>query len=332
MPVRGSRLDHLILLIAFPGLILLALVVEKTALAPRRAARPTEQDVEIWRSFAAQHPQFGAAQVRLADAELKAGDRAAAIEAYQRALELAPDLQGAALGLSQLHRDAGDHRAAIAVLEPFVAKQTGCLECLQNLAADYLALGDLERAASYIERVTSSAVYLPSVSNSNFSFGRARLLAGRIDEARGQLDAAVDHYQAALRYDPRLVGAHLLLGHVLLARAPRAALAHLEAYRAANPGDLRGALSLAEAYGDLGDEVAARRVLEEVRAGAAQRPPAQRRQLDLDAETQLAALEMRRGDLEAARSRLEAVLARDPGHAAARAQLADVRQRLAAQP
>jgi tetratricopeptide (TPR) repeat protein len=332
MPVRGSRRDHVILLIAFPGLIALALLVERVALAPWRAARSDREELAIWSRFAEDHPTFATAQVRLGQAQLRVGDRDGAIASFEHALALDPDLETAALGLSQLHRDAGDRARAAAVLEPFVVRQPNCLECWQDLAADALAAGDLERASADIERVLRSGAYLPSVTNSSFSLARARFLAGRIEEARGSVDAALNDYAAALRLDARLASAHQRAGALLVARDPRAAAVHLEQYRAQNPGDLHGALPLATAYRELGDVGSARRVLEEIRAESAKRPPPLRRRLELDVDTQLAALDARDGDLERARERLERVLALAPEDADARTLLTDVRERLAAQP
>jgi tetratricopeptide (TPR) repeat protein len=307
MAGRTGRYEHLVLLLVFPGLILLGIVVERTWLAPRVAARPPAEEVAIWRSLVERHPEFGAAQLRLGQALAKEGDHQGAIAACRRALQLEPDLAAAALTLTDELRATGDRRA--------------------------FAVHALDAAAAAIDRVIAAGVsYLPSTGGSNFHPAEAQVLGGAIYEAKGDRERALRLYESALRLDPRAVEAHLGAGRLLLDQDPAASVAHLKQYHASRPGDLHAALLLARAEVAAGDEAGARSLLDQVRTQAARRAPARRRELELEVEMQLAELSVRHGDLDAARTRLDRVVASAPDYTPARALLAELAHRSAPTP
>jgi tetratricopeptide (TPR) repeat protein len=333
MAGRTGRYEHLVLLLVFPGLILLGIVVERTWLAPRVAARPPAEEVAIWRSLVERHPEFGAAQLRLGQALAKEGDHQGAIAACRRALQLEPDLAAAALTLTDELRATGDRRAALQVMERYVHDHPTCIECLQNIAADHFAFHELDAAAAAIDRVIAAGVsYLPSTGGSNFHPAEAQVLGGAIYEAKGDRERALRLYESALRLDPRAVEAHLGAGRLLLDQDPAASVAHLKQYHASRPGDLHAALLLARAEVAAGDEAGARSLLDQVRTQAARRAPARRRELELEVEMQLAELSVRHGDLDAARTRLDRVVASAPDYTPARTLLAELAHRSAPTP
>jgi tetratricopeptide (TPR) repeat protein len=272
MPARGSRLDHLILMVTFPGLIALALVVERVWLKPRTLSRDPASRVEIWRGHVAEHPDFAMGHVRLGQALSEAGDPAGARIAFERALELDPELAGAALGLSDTYRVQKDPRGAMAVMERFLERQPDCAECLQNVAADRFAMGDVDGALAAIEQALAERSMLPSASGTNYDPARTHLLAGRIYDAKKRTADALPHYEAALRSDPMLAPALLRAGELKMGSDPREAAKLLDRYRRLRPRDPAGARALAEALTRLGDSEGARAVLAQQRAAAATPP------------------------------------------------------------
>jgi tetratricopeptide (TPR) repeat protein len=329
----SGRRENLVLLVVFPGLLLLGIAVERLWLAPRVAERSPAQEVAIWQSLVEAHPRFGAAQLRLGQALAKEGDDAGAIARYRRALELDPSLAAAALSLEDEYRRAGDHRAAIQLMDRFVRDHPDCEECLQNLAADHFALHELDAAAAAIDRVIRKGEsYLPSTTGSDFRPAQAWLLGGAIYEAKGDRKRALELYESALRLDPTAAEAHLGAGRLLLDQDPAASVAHLRQYHASRPGDLHAMLLLARAEVAAGDEGAARQLLEQVRSRAERRAPARRRELEIEVEMQLAELSVRDGDLDAARTRLDRVVASAPDYTPARTLLAEIARRSAPTP
>lgn len=271
MPVRGSRLDHLLLLILFPGLILVAVAIEQLWLAPHRAARPAAERVAVWRDYVEQHPNFVMGHIRLGQVLVETGDPVAAGAAFRRALEVDPDSVAAAIGLSDTHRTQGDLQGSLAVMEGFLETHPGCFECLQNIASDRFSLGDLDGALAAIEQLVGRrGVGLPSVAGTNLNLATTKLLAGRIYEAQGRSEEAREFYEAALRLDPMLPLALLRVAESEMGRDPAAAVELLNRYRQLRPRDPQGARLLAEALSRIGDEAAARRVLADQRSAATQ--------------------------------------------------------------
>jgi tetratricopeptide (TPR) repeat protein len=146
------------------------------------------------RSYAA----FGTGWVHAA-----AGDGAAAIESCRRSLELAPDpvnrsYATAFLGLAHLMN--GEVDRAITLLEPVVEElaRWGFRQPqgwhLAMLAEAYLTIGAGDRACA----AAVEGLRLTTESGYRHGMGWARRVLGRVDGARGTLEAAACHFQAAL--------------------------------------------------------------------------------------------------------------------------------------
>lgn len=273
MAERGSPARPIYLLIGFPGLILLAFAFERIWLAPQAATRTPAERVAKWREHVAEHPDFVMGHVRLGQALMEVEDFAGARQAFERGLEVDPENVASALGVSDSFRSQQDFAGSLAVMERFLERQPGCAECLQNVAADRFANGDVDGALTAIEQVLGMRFRsFPSTSGTNYSTAGAHMLAGRIYEAKRRPAEALEQYEEALGSEPMLAPALLRAGQLKMGSDPREAAQLLERYRQIRPRDPAGARALAEALTRLGDTAGARTVLAQQRAAAATSP------------------------------------------------------------
>ncbi|HTY18685.1 MAG TPA: tetratricopeptide repeat protein [Myxococcota bacterium] len=190
--------------IGFPGLLLLAFVIERAVVMPYAARRTPEAGVQYWERQAERHPDFPLTLVRLGMEYSQAGNLVGARDAYARALAAKPDCEQAAVGLNEVLRSSGDVAGATAKMMEFAAANPGCLVCEQDIASGLLALGRLDEAKRHVQLVL--AVEHPVVAP---EYGPVDLrtdalaLAGRIYAAAGEREQARDYFQQALARRPR---------------------------------------------------------------------------------------------------------------------------------
>ena len=121
-----------------------------------------------------------------------AGDLAAAIQAYERALALQPDFVEAGINLGALYVAEGRLEGAAAVLERALAGDPERVEALNNLGLIYREWGRLEEARDlYVKALQLQ----PSLAQAHFSLGL-------VYRGLGERDRAVEHLREALRLDP----------------------------------------------------------------------------------------------------------------------------------
>ncbi|MEN0109268.1 MAG: alkaline phosphatase family protein [Planctomycetota bacterium] len=102
--------------------------------------------------------------------------------------------------------DAGDHPAAIELLESFGGDEGESAAVQMLLAGSLLAIGDRERARSVLEPMIARDPDSP----------RVRMMLGTLEFSCGDADAALEHLAVVERAEPRLPGLHTKLGSVLI--------------------------------------------------------------------------------------------------------------------
>jgi tetratricopeptide (TPR) repeat protein len=186
-------------------------------------------------------PAFYPAKAGLGYSELAEGDYKAAVSAFDATLALAPAYLPALAGRAEALVAADRPVEAIAALEALLATdpsrsaartrletlRLGTIDALVEEGRQARQRGDLERARAAWTRA------LQASPDSAFMY---RELAA-VERQGGQLDAAREHAQAALRLDDRDAPTHALLGEVEAARGDVAAA--VAAYRRAQEIDAR---------------------------------------------------------------------------------------------
>jgi tetratricopeptide (TPR) repeat protein len=189
--------------LGFPGLLLLALVIERTVVAPYAAQRPPESGVAYWEKQAERHPDFALTQVRLGMEYTQMGNRVGARDAFERALAADPHCEQAAVGLNDVLRSSGDVARATEQMLEFARANPGCLVCEQDIALGLFLLGRTDEAKRHIQIVLAeehpkvAPEYGPLDLRSD-----ALALAGRIYAAAGERDRARDYFEQALARRP----------------------------------------------------------------------------------------------------------------------------------
>jgi len=190
--------------LGFPGLLLLAFVVERAVVAPYAATRTPESGVAYWEQQAARHPEFALTQVRLGMEYTQVENWVGARTAFERALAADPHCEQAAIGLDNVLRSSGDVEGATAKMIEFAAANPGCLVCEQEIASGLLVLGRTDEAKQHIgvvlaeEHPRVAPEYGPLDLRTD-----ALALAGRIYAAAGEPERAREYYQQALARRPR---------------------------------------------------------------------------------------------------------------------------------
>ncbi len=210
-------------------------------------------------------------------------DRAAAATSLEAAIKADPNRQSAHLALAKLLVQQGQpaaaakqFQAAVAInsTDPLVYRQLGEVllasgqpspaadsfrralqlaakshEAHHGLAMALFAQGRLDDAQTEEETTLRLA-------NNNYTLALIGL--GDIDQAKGNRQAATQHYTTALAHDPKIAGAFAGLGEVALKQgATEVALRHFQQGLALNPDDVRLLLGLGNAQLSSGDAAAA---------------------------------------------------------------------------
>lgn len=250
-------------------------------------------------------PELAAAHANLGVVLARLDQYAAAVASYERALAIAPDLQAARINLGLAHFRAGEIERAVDTFEQALARDSTSLHVRQLLGLALVDAGREAEAIPHLEVARAAAEEDPAIL---FALGRAYAARGdpRVDEVATQLSTSP--------------GGRPLWQHLrglLLQRQGRhrEAITALEAARTAQP-ELPGA-SLAVGISQLavGDEALAREAFERAQRDAPR---------DGAPLFYLAWIEERAGRLVQARQRLEEALLLDAGLVEARALLGKV--------
>jgi Flp pilus assembly protein TadD len=168
------------------GLVALA-VVAAAALTTRVQAAPWKDSRTLFEHARAVTGPNAVAEQALGSVELDAGRLDVAERHFRSALELAPTLHGARLGLARVQARQGRFDEAAASYEALLAVLPGNVEVANNLAYCRLQQGDLVRARELFARAVSAD---PRLAASTHVLGVLEAALGRHEQAVARLSEA----------------------------------------------------------------------------------------------------------------------------------------------
>jgi arylsulfatase A-like enzyme/Tfp pilus assembly protein PilF len=190
---------------------LIALGAELETVIARHQSGDLAGALALCREIAEHHPHMPLALVQLAALQREAGRVDAAVRAARNALALNPDDAQTAALLGRYLNDAGRHREALALLEPFAASLDPLPDVLLAQGVALAQLGRRREALAAFERVREAD---PDNALALANEGTLHLMARDHGRARAA-------FEAALALDPRMARAHNSLG-VIAAEQGRA--------------------------------------------------------------------------------------------------------------
>jgi tetratricopeptide (TPR) repeat protein len=200
---RGLWRERLRPLVGFPGLLLLAFLIERMVLAPSAAQRPPESGVAFWTDQAQRHPEFPLTQLRLGIECARARDFDGAKAAFERVLVLDPHSEQAAIGLDGVLRAQGDIAGTVPLMESFLQNNPGCTACEQSLAVSLFSLRRLDEARRHVEVVLQRGDTGHGAEYGAIDLRTEALtLAGRIYVAQGEPERARHMFDEVLARRP----------------------------------------------------------------------------------------------------------------------------------
>lgn len=253
---------------------------------PRQQAMELEQqgrDAEaaaIWRSYAEAHPRDAVAYAHEGQLEARAGNLTAAIDAYRKAMAIAPAMPGLRPNLGLVYFKNGNYREAIAIFEPMLkADPAGpnAQKITLLVGMSYYGLVEYASATPYLKRAAAAdprnlnllftlaqsclfAKEYPCVLDSfhrivalNGESAQADMLVAEALDAMQDSAGALKELRAAIAANPKEPNAHFGLGYLLWTKDqyPEAA-AQFQAELANDPGHLQAMLYLADADMQMG--------------------------------------------------------------------------------
>ncbi|MCA9568295.1 MAG: tetratricopeptide repeat protein [Myxococcales bacterium] len=228
----------------------------------------------------------------------------AAIACFDQVIAADPDNWAAQLSLVGALRRRGDHARSLVVLQGLEKRDPGDTKVLLNLAAAEEALGRPDDAEATLVRATTAAPSNPDAWNA----------LGELRTRRGQHDAALDAFQAALKADTIFVPAYIGVANVFLAtRRHDRALAYLEQALDIDPTSVTARYNLAVTADGAGSTA---RAMEQYREVLARDPG------HALAANNLGSLLKREGRRDEAEALFRKALASDPVNVEARYNLA----------
>ncbi|RKR03213.1 tetratricopeptide repeat protein [Maricaulis maris] len=228
----------------------------------------------------------------------RAGRSGAAVDAYRRAIELAPDYFDARLNLALTLSGGDDFDAAEAALDDVLALRPGHAGALN-------ALGNLARRRG--DDVAAERAFTAAIASDDRAV-LPRINRGALLREAGRLAEACTDLEQACQLAPGMAEAHAQLGHSLRTRLDIAGAER--AYRQAlslAPFDAGYHADLASLLFEAGQGASALDSLKQAITASG----------DPQLNALLARLLMRSGDAVAARAAADAALARDPAAVAA---------------
>ena len=191
---------------------------------------------QLWLDTVRKNPSSAVAHYSLGGALRSAGRVAAAINHFERALQIKPDYAkahnnlGVALAAQDRLEEAVDHYHSAVRISP------GFAEAYYNLG---VALASQGRTVKAIDRYRAALHINPEYAGAHNNLAIAL-------GSQGRLDDAINHLRLALSIDPDFIEAHINMGFALasLGRLDRAMNHYLRAV-AGRPGDARAHHGLA---------------------------------------------------------------------------------------
>ena len=208
-------------------------------------------DLVAVRRAAGDHP---AVLHLLALVEKRGGNSQAALDAFRRAVALAPDDPQLAGNYANLLSELGEADEALGLYGRALALNPGLKELRYNRALLLQKMGRLEEALVDLDAIRAAG---PADSKVHSARGSVLRQIGRIDEA-------AEAYDAALQVDPLRLAALHGRGRVAMERGEAAASAFYLRALKQRPGDLELVLGLAEALEAEGDPQGLRTLSEAV--------------------------------------------------------------------
>ena len=191
-----------------------------------------QSSVALWQDVVNKSPHKIRGHNNLGNAYLSAGQADLAIEQFQIALSLKPDLlrpdHQAYFGevhynLARASRSRGLDQQALEHYRMAVVLKPDNVDAFNNMGAIYFKQGSIDKAIAFYQKTLKMN---PAYANAHFNLGEAYA-------AQGQIDQAIAHYQTFLSLRPDFAQAHHNLGLAYLAKG-LAEKANLHLRRAAS--------------------------------------------------------------------------------------------------
>jgi tetratricopeptide (TPR) repeat protein len=289
------------------------------AVVLQRMARHSEAVLRLQGALAVS-PKYLPARVRLAEAQLEAGDVERSRAAFQALLGEPAAEPAAHMGLGRLEAQQGRHAEAIAHFEKAVSLFPELGAAYYALARAYRAVGRPADAERALQLHTKYGARWPRIDDPMLATvtglredPRALVQRGVAEAEAGNLGAAIASHEAALAADPSLAQAHANLIN-LYGRVRNWSKAE-EHYRAA----LSKGLDLADAHYDYGVILGVQEKWEP--AEEAYRKAIAANPLHMQARNNLGQILERRREFEAAASEYQRAVVTQPGFRLARFNL-----------
>lgn len=161
------------------------------------------------RDLLAQEPGNAQAQHLLGVCLQRTGDLRGARAAFERAVELGPDMADHRVSLASMQLAAGEREPALRLLAEAVQLNPNLLVAYVLLAQDALANGNIDEAERNLRLAQRIAPAHPQVL----------VIEGYVSDARGQPDHSLKAFTRAVQVAPKSPTAQLAMGRAYLARA-----------------------------------------------------------------------------------------------------------------
>lgn len=174
-----------------------ALLLEELRFHAEIAQAPTDSTKET--GLGVEQLKQAAYWLLQAEQAQREGDRTAALQRYQRLMELVPELNGLHSLIGMMHMEQRDYEAAATAFETAMQREPVTFGLANNLAVTYLHLGEHTRA----EQAFLEALRLrPNYPAAHFNLASLYL-------REGQWESAVNHFASYLEHEPDNVSAVL---------------------------------------------------------------------------------------------------------------------------
>lgn len=200
-------------------------------------------ELSFWSDIMAKRPENARAYINLGNISLAQGRVAEAIDRYEAALRLQPDLPATESNLSNVLAQAGRPAEAVEHGEAALRLRPDFPDAHINLGNALTQLGRTDEAIAHYE---AALRVQPDAADTQVNLGAALVKAGRVDEA-------IAHYEAALRVEPdRAETEHALAGALMSKGDGPAALWHYTAAVRLKPDFVTARFALGNALAGAG--------------------------------------------------------------------------------
>jgi tetratricopeptide (TPR) repeat protein len=161
--------------------------------------------IRAYEKFLQEAPQHPGALNLLGLAYSQTGDSVRAVPMLQRALALRPDLPGVSYNLGTMLSGLGRYQQAVAHFRKAIEADPTDAEALNSLGSALNLLGRADEAAIYFERAIALR---PNYAPAHHNLAKLLLVAKKFEQAAA-------HYKSAMVNDPGMMSAQLGLGMAL---------------------------------------------------------------------------------------------------------------------